>query len=56
MKEHFVSQLFYLCSSHILSITHRPLIAGGADDILQPINTTIRIKKLLGKGDLQTTL
>lgn len=56
MKEHFVCQLFYLYSSHILPITHQSLIAGGADDILQPINISIRIKKPLGKGGLQTTL
>lgn len=56
MKEHFVSQLFYLCSSPILPIAHQPLIAGGADDILQPIYINIGIKKPLGKGGLQTTL
>lgn len=42
-KEHFVSQLFYLCSSHSLPITHQSLTAGGADDILQPIDINIRI-------------
>lgn len=56
MKERFVSQLFYLYSSHILLITQQSLIAGGADDILQTININIRIKKPLGKQGLQTTL